>query len=156
MKFLYLVKYKNEEYIKIYSPNDPDYKWMGNVPGHALFGFNDVDFSTDTLLISKSQKERLIFLKFFKNVVALQSERVNAISKEDLEMFRENYKRIIYFGDNDKTGLRVVNEFKEAGIESINYPEHFLNDFQVKDTGDFVKKWGIENLKIWLIQNKLI
>lgn len=156
LKFLYLVKYKDEEYIKVYSPNDPDYKWMGNVPGYALFGYNELDFSTDTLLIAKSQKERLIFLKFFKEVVALQSERVSAISKEDMELFRSKYKRIIYFGDNDTTGLRVVNEFKEAGIESINYPEHFLTKFKIKDTGDFVKKWGLDNLKTWLRHNKLI
>lgn len=153
IKFLYIINYKGKEYIKIYSPHDKKFKWMGNVPGYALFGWDELKFKSDTLIVAKSQKERLIFLKFFPDVIAIQSERVGAISEEDITLLRSKFKRILYFGDNDTTGLRVVQEFKEAGFEAINYPERFLTSFGVKDTGDFVKKWGLDYLAVWLKKN---
>ena len=155
LKFIYQINYKKKKYIKIYSPHDTKFKWMGNVPGNALFGWDELPYQSDVLIVAKSQKERIIFLKLFTDVIALQSERVGAIDKEDLEHLRTKYKRIIYFGDNDKTGLRVVGEFREEGIESINYPESFLTRFGIKDTGDFIKKWGLNYLKLWLKQNNV-
>lgn len=162
LRFLFIIKDFNadgelEHYCKFYTPYSKEFKWVSYCPLKIMFGFNELPFKSDTLLICKSQKERIIAKKIFSDVVSLQSENKGSIDPAKFEFLKTKYKRIIYFGDNDKPGLRFCEYVKnEYNIETFNFPELLLTKHKVKDIGDFVTLWGVDNLKLYFIQNKIL
>lgn len=157
LRFAYLVKRGENSYLKIYSPYDKQYKWVSSCPIDALFGFDELPYKSNTLWICKSQKERLICKKFFTDVIAIQAENKSSINDDDFKYLKTKYENIIYFGDNDVPGLRFCDYIKTTYDMDVNhFPENFLTKFKVKDIGDFVSLWGIENLEKWLNINKLL
>lgn len=154
VRFAYVIHYKDKEYIKVYTPFEKDYKWVGNATGSVLFGFDELPYKSDKLIITKSKKDEIVLKKIFTDVVSVQREGVSAISKADLQYFKEKYKKIYVWFDNDKAGLKTLSKLDESLIK-VHYPEYFLSKFQIKDSADFVKNWGVANLKKWISQQEI-
>lgn len=156
IRFAYLIKHEGNSYLKIYSPYNKEFKWVSSAPMEAIFGLETLPYMNKTLLICKSQKERVIAKKLFTDVIAIQAENTGAINKQIIEQLKKQYDRIIYFGDNDKPGLKYCEYMSSIGAETHHFPERFLQKFNVKDIADFVALWQIENLKKYLTINKLL
>lgn len=156
LRFAYILNYKENCYKKIYEPfAEKRYKWFNNIPLYLPFGFNTLPKKDDTLIITKSQKERIIFLKYFNEVIALQNESVGALRDSTLEYLKSKYKNIFLFFDIDKTGLENASKYLERGVTPIYLPLN-LEEKGIKDCGDFVKTFGLKKFEQFLIYNKVI
>jgi hypothetical protein len=66
--------------IKLYRPEAPDFKWRNTCPGHYIQGLkqmNDRKSNNDTLIITKSLKDVMVFYEFIGDrydVIAPHSE----------------------------------------------------------------------------------
>jgi hypothetical protein len=93
-------------------------------------------------LLPKTGGELLIVTKSYKDVLLLIKMGYNAISpsaegtKINLNLFKDNWSKIVVWFDNDNAGLK-------------NMQEHYLNEIKIhiplnepKDITDFVKKYG--------------
>lgn len=156
VRFAYLAKSADKSYLKIYSPYNKEYKWVSSVPMEYIYGLNELSHMSKTLLIVKSQKERIIAKKLFSDVIAIGAENTGAINKQIIQQLKLQYDRIMYFGDNDKPGIKFCDYMTSIGAESFHFPENFIVKFAVKDIADFVAKWKIPNFEKWCKINKLL
>lgn len=137
-------------YVKIYTPYSDNYKWVSNAPLNVMFGFTELPYISERLFICKAQKERLITLKLFTDVVSLQSENKGSIDGNAFRHLSEKYSNIIYFGDNDEPGVKFCQYIQETyNIKTYHFPPEWKGKFGIKDIADFVEKWGTEMLKTY-------
>jgi hypothetical protein len=156
-RFCYLIQGKDKEYIKVYSPFDEKkYKWLTSCPIFLPFGIYQLPFVSDTLIIAKSNKDRMVLKKFFTDVIALQNESMAALLERTEKYLKHKYKRIISWFDNDEAGINALEEYKNRGFDTYHFPEFWLKDHGVKDPADFVKTWGVKDLQNYLKQNNFI
>lgn len=145
----YFPKSKNT---KLYFPQKTEYRWFSNCGVDDIFGFDKVAHyaqSHSTLIISKSQKDR-IYWDYHLNyaAVAVQNEGCN-IPEAAMNYFKSLFKRIIIVFDNDFTG------YKQARILSQKYDiEYCIVETSANDIYDSVVMFGVENIK--LLCNSLI
>lgn len=154
-RFAFLFDTPQKEYLKIYSPYEKEFKWITNCPLKIPFGYNDLEYKSDTLLITKSLKDMIVCRKFFPDVMALQNESIAAFDDELLNPILSKYKKVIIWFDCDKAGIKALEPYKEKGFITYTLEKKFLG-FDVKDPADFVKKWGLSYFKIYLKQNELL
>jgi DNA primase len=166
LRFCYLINTPKDTYIKIYSPFDPEYKWMGNVPGDEIFGYYDLPYKSKTLIITKSQKDRILFKKYFTDVIAVQREGTGVITEEQAKSLMSKYDNIYVNFDVDKQfvkgqwrylGKEAMTHFnKEYGWKWINVPNHYFDNHGIKDFSDLVKERGIKVFENYLKHKELI
>ena len=139
----------NKEYIKLYTPLHPNKKrkWLNSGPLSVIIGLNKLEYKSDTLIICKSIKERIICLKFYTDVLSIQSENKGSLQKEVVDELFKKYKRIIFIGDNDEPGLKFIEYVKSLNIECYYFIDKLRDEYNIKDIGDFVKTFNIEYLK---------
>lgn len=150
LRFAYKVNYKEHQYIKVYSPYSKDFKWVMKCPNHAPFGWNELPFKSDTLLITKGQKDRIVFKKFFTDVIALQSESKSGLKAEDIVFLQQHYKKIYINFDCDKAGKENVKYFEELGWTPIFVPDVYYENDGIKDFADLVKAKGLKTMYNYL------
>lgn len=166
IRFAYLIKDQNEkDYLKIYSPFNEEYKWVSSAPLNVPFGLNELSHKSDTLIITKGQKDRIVLKKFFTDVIATQNESKDALKKEVIYALKQCYKHIYIWFDMDKPGIRAANYYKRkydfkplfVGSSKRTLWQNIINakKIHVKDVSDFVAYYGIENFKIYLQNLKL-
>lgn len=156
LQFAYIINYKGNESIKLYSPYNKKYKWMGDVPGTHLFGFDELPYKSDTLIITKGQKDRIIFKKFFTDVLAVQSESKTAISEQDIEHLTLSYKNIYINFDCDEVGKKASTYFNKYGWKWINVPNVYYEENNIKDFADLVKEKGLDIMYRYLKWKKVL
>lgn len=157
LRFCYLINTPKDTYIKVYSPHDTEYKWIGNVPITVPFGFFELPYKSDTLFIQKSNKDRIIFKKYFTDVIALQNESKNSLTKEMIEYLKSKYKRIIICFDTDKAGIEAAYYYnKTYDWEHLKVPTFYYTDYGIKDFADLVKERGIKVFENYLKHKELI
>lgn len=66
------------------------------------------------------------------------------LSEEALSELKSRFRRIIYFGDNDDPGLRMLESMKEKHPE-LEYYHLPINE--EKDLSDYIKIHGKESAK---------
>ncbi len=158
LRFVYSLKgMDNQEYVKIYSPYDPIYKWIGSVPKNVLFGLTDLKFQSDTLVITKGNKDLLIWKKYFTDVIAPQSESPNSIPEDICELLNNSYSNIYVNFDCDEPGkkgsLRLTEKY---GWKHINVPDVYYQKEGIKDFADLVKIKGLKTFENYLRWKKLL
>ena len=154
-KLFYSYKKNNPSYrfkigslYKIYSPlSTKKLKWLGNYDINTVQGFKELNYTNDTLIITKSYKDIIILNEFYnKSCIALNAEG-NNIPDKVLNYFKSKFKNIICFYDNDETGIKYMLRNKELyGIEYFYLKEELLQQ-DIKDISDYVKKFGILDFK---------
>lgn len=166
LKFAYLLyDDAGNGYFKIYTPLSIERKWMFNGANNLVYGLANLKFITDTLIITKSVKDYIILKKFFPDVVALQHEGKAAISAQTINALKKYYANIYIWMDSDRPGIKAANFYKKTyGLKPILLGSDKLNIWKnirqckknkTGDPADFVKKYGLDNFKKWLTQNKL-
>lgn len=142
--------YENEDmaYVKIYSPNSSPYKWVSNIPLWVPFGLNRLKCKSDTLIITKSVKDKIVLGKVFSDVIGLQSENIGAIRGEDMETLKSMYKHIKIAFDGDAPGRLASSTYADMyGVEEMLMPEHIYTESGIKDYSDYIKRFGFEQFK---------
>ena len=154
LRFAYLITDENnKEYLKIYSPYDKEYKWVSSAPLNVPFGLNDLPISSDTLIITKGQKDRILLKKYFTDVLATQNESSSALKPETADALKKVYKKIYVWFDNDNAG----KEASKFYVDSYGFiPVFTPNKADIKDPSDFVAKYGLAIFEQYLKYIKLL
>lgn len=113
--------------IKIYQPDEHEYKWYSNVDNNDVWFWNN---HSNVLIITKGYKEgRICFNNTEYDVVAIQNEAIKKIPDKYL-----NYDFVYVLFDNDKTGIELAEYYQtNYGYEPVyihNYndlDEFFIN-----------------------------
>ena len=121
LTFAYVVYNK----IKLYRPEEaPDFKWRNTCPGHYIQGLkqmNDRKSSCDTLIITKSLKDVMVFYEFLGDrydVIAPHSETY-IFTDTFLKSILTKYKRIIVIFDFDLAGVCGANRLRKRNPSKI-------------------------------------
>jgi hypothetical protein len=162
---------------KLYQPEAPkNFKFRNTCPGddyRYYQGFQQLRGKTEevnTLIITKSYKDVMVFYKFFNeflnikvDVVAPHAESIN-LSPKFVEGVKLNYEEIICVSDFDLAGVKFANQCKRCGFKykfidthriSINGKmkviDKDISDYLVNNGFDsalnFLKQWNIQNNK---------
>lgn len=146
-RYAYLQRDKEgKEYLKIYSPQDSRMKWVSNIPLNLPFGIDTLPKKSDTLIVTKSQKDRIVLKKIFSDVVATQNESESSVPDWFVEQSANDYKTRIIFWDNDPTGVENCKKFNEKGFGYFNIPRSYYERWKIKDASDFVAFYGVDAL----------
>ena len=133
--------YIHPKYFKLYTPLSKDNKWLSNCPIDVPFNI-DTPRISDTLIVTKSLKDKMVLSKIYTDVVAVQNESLNAVQGV-IELSKE-YKDIIIFFDNDEPGIKAAEDVKnELGWNNIMIPREFIET----DPSDFVKTYSMKELR---------
>lgn len=146
--------YKFDNTVKVYRPfaNKGEYKWMSNVTKDDIQGYNALDFSRDTLIVTKSLKDVMCLHELGYSAIAPQAEG-NRNQYDAINTIATYFDKIFILFDNDDTGIKGANSLKE--YLSMDSKIIFIeNIIKVKDISDHMKEYGIEMSRNLL--NKLI
>lgn len=128
---------------KIYRPYaaNKDDKFRNDYTSRHIEGFCQLKFQTDTLIITKSNKDNMMFHEFGYESVASHSEN-NLLSAQALSYLESKYKNIVVWYDND--GKHLADKYP---YDKVYVP---LESGE-KDPTDFRKRYG-EEATLKLIQ----
>jgi len=90
--------------VKVYRPEeDPSRKWRNSCPSEYIQGWEQLQ-GYDTLVITKSYKDVLVFKSFMNvDVIAPQSES-GSFTEKHIEYIKANYQRVYVVYDYDEAG----------------------------------------------------
>lgn len=136
--------YKFESTVKVYRPfaNKGEYKWMSNVTKDDIQGYDALDFSRDTLIITKSLKDVMCLHEMGFSSIAPQAEG-NRNQYEAIDNIAMHFDTIIILFDNDDTGIKGAENLKEylSMSSKVVFIENIDN---IKDISDHVKTYGLD------------
>ena len=125
-----------------------DYKWLSNCDSNTFQGYNQLPWTGELLIITKSLKDVVVLHKLGYNAIAPNSES-QVISKQFMSLLKRRFKRIVLFYDNDIAGIAGANKNSTLHcIDNIMIPI----ELNVKDISDYTKLNGLEKSKILLEQ----
>lgn len=167
LRYAYLLKdNEGNGYFKIYTPFSKKGKWYFNATLNLVFGLDKLNYESDTLIITKSVKDYIVLKKFKTDVIALQNESLSSITDDTMDYLKKKYKHIIVFFDMDRAGIKASNEFKRKhnthrfflGDKDLNVWTNLqlIKELNVKDPSDYVQRFGLNALEIFLKKFKLI
>jgi hypothetical protein len=157
LRYAYILNTGKQVYKKIYTPfaAEKRFKWISNIPLHIPFGLTRLPFESNRLIITKSQKERLLFLKFFPDVIALQAENPSALKDKTIKYIDKHYDDVCLFLDSDEAGYRNTEHFVQYNYRPYFIPSA-LQEEGLKDWAEMVEAYGIEAMELQLKQLNLI
>lgn len=125
---------------KIYRPYYPAKRFYTNCTSEYIQGWEQLDYSKDTVIITKSMKDIMYLYQLGYTAIAPNGEG-HTIPNKVLKILKENFKYIIIFYDWDKAGV--------CGTRKIlkNNPEFgfiFTNERKAKDITDLHLVMGKE------------
>lgn len=158
VRFAFTLEHEGKIYKKIYTPyaKNKKFKWINNIPIYIPFGFYSLPYASETLIITKAQKDRILFKKYFTDVIGLQNESPASLRDTTINYLKKRYKRILINTDIDEAGLNAANFYKEKGLEPLLLPELFNVKYDIKDIGDLVKQFGLSKFEGFLKYKNLI
>lgn len=145
---------------KIYLPNglngNKDFKWVSNVNKKVIQNIEHIPKSGDLLIIQSSYKDIICLEGLNPNIYAIAPNGEGYFfDDEDWYKLRKNWKKIIYFANNDypkqdNPGLRFARQY----VEKYNIPFISTPNNTTSDISDYYKKYGKKETNILL--NKLM
>ncbi|MDT3738623.1 MAG: DUF3987 domain-containing protein [Candidatus Kapabacteria bacterium] len=125
---------------KIYQPNHSQYKfsWVGKKPENYVFGFNQLDYSMDTVIIAAGEKDVLSFVSLGYNAVCFNSE-TEIPDNQIIQILLNNFDNVLVCYDKDNTGkkqAKILADKYSLSIVDIEYI--FGNNLTGKDISDFI------------------
>lgn len=134
---------------KIYKPFNRQYRFVTNCTNIDIQGWEQLDYSKDTVIITKSTKDIMVLHELGYTSIAVGGEGHN-IPDKVIDILRNNFKYIIILFDKDKAGMlnarKLVNKYKDFGF--------IFTTKKDKDISDHYKNNGKE-LTIKLISKKI-
>lgn len=134
--------------VKIYCPEETDFKWRNTCPVEYILGAEQLDGTSDTLIITKSLKDIMSFKSLMNvDVISPQSEGY-VFTQQRIEYIKSTYKHVFVVMDYDPAGIAAANRLGGQGfiIKYIDTNLVKLNDklkVRDKDISDFIKHNGV-------------
>jgi len=144
LAFVYVVYDK----VKLYCPEEDEFKWRNTCPGHYLFGMEQVE-GHENLIITKSLKDIMCFYALINcDVIAPQGEAWH-FPDELVESLKKKYKNIFVVMDYDPAGIEAAERLEGQGftVRWISQDQVLINGkLKVldKDISDYIKNHSIE------------
>lgn len=141
---------------KIYRPYGGDYKWYSNTTRVIVQGLEQLNYSREFLVITKSLKEVMLMDDLDISAIAPQSEST-LLSLKDIEYLKSKFNRIFINFDFDHTGVCYGNFYKNYyGFEPLYITNGKYNtvDYKVKDLSDYCKLYGIKKTRLLVNSTK--
>lgn len=140
--------FPDTNHVKLYFPDKHENRWYSNCTTVDIFGLHKVDYYSsysDLLIITKSQKDRLMFdYKLNMPAIALQNEGCH-IPDDIIENLKLKFSKIIIIYDNDFTGYSQAQKLSEKYDVEYRIVE---ND--CKDLYEMLNKFSQENINTLL------
>jgi hypothetical protein len=156
IRFAFRVINGGKAYFKLYSPNHATYKWINNIPLTIPFGIDSLPRKDKRLIVTKSLKDKIVLNKFFTDVIGLQNESAASFTEDNIEKLKKEYDEIIINFDADAPGIKAASYYTDRyGFKSFNIPQEIYKEYNVKDYSDYVKEFGLIQLKKLLKWQKL-
>lgn len=155
LSFAYYFRSGEEEYIKVYQPYSKKFKWLSNVPVKKALNLDKLELKSNTIVVGKSKKDKLVLNKLITDVYECQKEGTEVITDEVDSFFDANYDRKVCFFDNDEAGRNANIALNPRGYGWINIPNHYYKE-GIKDPSDLVKKYGYNVLEELLRKKELL
>lgn len=133
--------------LKLYRPEaSPTEKWRNTCPAEYLQGWQQLK-GCDTLIITKSYKDVLVFKSFMNvDVVAPQSES-GGLSDYHIEYIKENYKNVFIVFDYDEAGKIGANKLADLYNYTIRWVSTLISPGMTKpkdkDISDYMFNNGL-------------
>ncbi len=141
---------------KLYRPKQiGKYRFITNCSPNDIGAVNKLRYNTDTLVITKSYKDRRVIQNLGYETIWFHNE--GAIPKLDiLKPILSRYNNVMLFFDNDRQGLsslkKVGNQLDKVSnnsIKRVHLPEQLYKE-GIKDPADMVKNKGMNCLNQFL------
>lgn len=148
------VKRKTGEtiYKKIYTPEATDrrFKWISNIPLHIPFGINSLPFKSNTLVVTKALKDKILFNRLFSDVIGTQNESPMALNQKTRTFIQTNYDHVVFNQDYDPAGIASVEHHQQYGYQPLFVPRKAHERYGIKDYADLVKQFGFAAMEKYL------
>lgn len=128
LAYVYSIRTKK----KIYQPYSKSRKFRNDMDFKLLEGYDQLTFTSDTLIITKAMKDIMLLHELGYEAVAPRGESV-PIHENFLKFFRTKYKNIYILFDNDGKHKADIYPFPEIYVPKESHE---------KDITDFRKRYG--------------
>lgn len=148
--YYYHYPIEGSNYFKLYVPFIKDRKWLSNLSGvtsRALGGLNTLSAYGKELIITKSDKDRIVLKGLGFNAINVQGEDI-PIHKELLNELKERFETIYLLWDNDynkptNIGKKLGDKYQDMyDVGRILIPE----DMPYTDTAELIQKYDTDIL----------
>lgn len=126
--------------VKLYSPEENEFKWRNTCPAHYLQGIQQVKLlePKDKLIITKSLKDVMVFHEFLKNkyhIIAPHSETY-IFTEKLLKWIENRYKEVTIIFDYDLSGVSGANRLrKQLRRLGVKVKVKFISTKRIKVNG---------------------
>lgn len=135
--------------VKIYRPElGHGRKWKNTCPSEYIQGWAQLS-NKDTLIITKSYKDLLVFKSFMNvDVIAPQSES-GSFTQVHIDFIKSQYKNVFVVYDYDDAGKIGANKLQDAHNFSVKWVSTSIDPYTEKpidkDISDYMSNHGIEH-----------
>lgn len=121
--YCYYYYFDTAHRFKIYNPYSTKFnKWYSNINGTVIQGIGVLPKEGDNLIITKSLKDVMCLKELNYNAVAPNNE-TSFLPEVNINKFKERFKNIYCYFDNDSAGLKHGNFFADKyGLKAIFNP----------------------------------
>lgn len=137
---------------RIYYSQKKEYRFLTNWPATKLQGYDQLPEKGKLLVITKSMKDCMCLYSMGINAVAPNSENL-FVPNSILNQFKQRFKYIVVFYDNDLPGIHNLCKIKKKHKELIYF--WIPRSSGAKDISDYHKMYG-HNKTISFIKENII
>lgn len=124
---------------RIYFPEKKSLRFIGNWDKNLIQGFNQLQYNTNFIVITKSMKDVMCLRGLGIEAVAPNSE-TSFLPVSIYKKLKSKYKYIIVFYDNDYAGISNMNKIRRDFPELIYI--FIPRKYNAKDISDFYSLYG--------------
>ena len=138
---------------KIYRPYaDKSEKWRTNAGTYDIQGYEQLPDKCDPIIITKSLKDIIVLNKLGYTAIAPNSEN-HTIPEVIINKLRKDKgtTKFTIFYDNDEAGDKASTKL----CNKYNFKEIWLDSVKAKDISDFVKLYGLNKAKEWMMNTNV-
>ena len=132
--------------VKVYRPfaDKGKYKWLSNATNNEIQGLYQLEYDSDTIVITKSMKDVMCLRSFGIDSIAPQAE-TNYLSKELADSVTSKYNKVVILYDNDEAGINGASELQKI------LPNSKISFIPVsskcKDVSEYISMYGKDKTK---------
>jgi len=156
--YIYREKYLSKVHSKAYKPLDRlGDKWRSDYPNakRMIHNLENLDFSKDEVIITKSNKDCIILDSLGFNVCNTQGEDME-IPRDIIEVLKDNFNLFLLYdcdyNKEENKGYILSNKYANMyGINEIKISEHY----EATDTAELISKLNRETVKMLINKWKI-
>lgn len=116
--YMYTIKDGDQTRVRLYRPFESfSRKWSTNCTKNQIQGYDQLPAKGDTLIISSSLKDAMVFYECGYNSIAPSGESI-FISSDKVKELKKRFNKIIVIFDADETGIKSSKYFaKKYNLE---------------------------------------